>query len=122
MVFPVLHFLNPNPPILIRQSFIPHPKIYNKRSIASVVFGLYYEVMTDGIERDLGPQPIAAILAKNSLKPHDLVAASTQQITHKMVSRACKGRRLTLNTQTKVLNALNAATGKKFSLGDLFNY
>jgi hypothetical protein len=78
--------------------------------------------MTDGNERDLGPQPIAAILAKLNLKPHDLVAASTQQLTHKMVSRACKGRRLTLNTQTKVLNAINAAAGKKYSLRDLFNY
>ncbi len=78
--------------------------------------------MTEKIERDLGPQPIAAILAKHNLKPHDLVAASTQQLTHKMVSRACKGRWLTLNTQTKVLNALNAATGKNYSLKDLFNY
>jgi hypothetical protein len=78
--------------------------------------------MNDGIELNLGPQPIAGILAKLNLKPHDLVAASTQQLTHKMVSRACKGRRLTLNTQTKVLNALNAATGKNYSLRDLFNY
>jgi hypothetical protein len=78
--------------------------------------------MNNEIERDLGPQPIAGILAKLNLKPHDLVAASTQQLTHKMVSRAAKGRRLTLNTQTKVLNALNAATGKNYSLRDLFNY
>jgi hypothetical protein len=78
--------------------------------------------MNEGIERDLGPQPITAILAERNLKPHDLVAASTQQLTHKMISRAAKGRRLTLNTQTKVLNALNAATGKTYSLKDLFNY
>jgi hypothetical protein len=61
-------------------------------------------------------------MAKLNLKPHDLVAASTQQLTHKMVSRAAKGRRLTINAQTKVLNALNAATGKNYSLRDLFNY
>ena len=78
--------------------------------------------MTDGIEKDLGPQPIAAILTQRNLKPHDLVAASTQQLTHKMVSRAAKGRRLTLNAQTKVLNALNTVTGKNYSLRDLFNY
>jgi hypothetical protein len=78
--------------------------------------------MNDGIERELGTQPIAAILAKHNLKPHDLVAASTQQLTHKMVSRACKGRRLTLNTQTKVLNALNLATGQNYLLRDMFNY
>jgi len=74
------------------------------------------------IKRELGPQPIVEIMARHNLKPHDLVAASTQQITHKMVGRACKGRRLTLNTQTKVLNALNLATGKNYALRDLFNY
>ena len=78
--------------------------------------------MNEEIERDLGPQTIAAILAERNLKPHDLVAASTQQLTHKMVSRACKGRRLTLNAQTKVLNALNLAAGQNYSLRDLFNY
>jgi len=73
-------------------------------------------------ERDLGPQPISRILAEHNLKPHNLVAASTQQLTHKMVARACKGRRLTPNTQSKILNALNIAAGKNYSLGDLFNY
>jgi len=74
------------------------------------------------IERNLGEQPIARLLQEHGLKAHDLVAASTEQITHKMVARACKGRRLTLNAQSKVLRALNRATGKNFSLGDLFNY
>jgi hypothetical protein len=78
--------------------------------------------MDDGIERDLGPQPIGEIMAGRNMKPHDLVAASTQQLTHKMVSRACKGRKLTINAQLKVLNALNAATGKNYALRDLFNY
>jgi hypothetical protein len=78
--------------------------------------------MTEETERDLGPQPIGKIMAERNLKPHDLVAASTQQLTHKMVSRACKGRHLTLNTQTKVLNALNTATDKNYSLRDLFDY
>jgi len=51
-----------------------------------------------------------------------LVAAVSVQMTHKMVSRACKGRRLTPNTKTIVLNALQAATGKTYALKDLFNY
>jgi hypothetical protein len=50
-----------------------------------------------------------AILAKYNLKAHDLAATSTQRLTHKMVSRACKGRRLTLNIQNKALNAMNLA-------------
>lgn len=78
--------------------------------------------MKDGIERNLGEQPIARIMQERQLKPHDLVDASTEMITHKMVARACKGRRLTLNTQSKILNALNRAAGAQFTLGDLFDY
>jgi hypothetical protein len=76
----------------------------------------------DGIERNMGEQPIARLLDEAGLRPHDLVKASAVQMTHKMVSRACKGRRLTENTQTIVLNALQAATGRTFELKDLFNY
>jgi hypothetical protein len=74
------------------------------------------------IERNLGEQPISGIMAEHSLQPHDLVAASTEQITHKMVKRACKGRRLTPNVQGKIHHALNKATGRSFALTDLFNY
>ena len=73
-------------------------------------------------DRNLGPQPIAQLLAAHNLKPHDLVAASPVPMTHKMVARACKGRRLTPNTQSIVLNALNKATGKSYTLPDLFAY
>jgi hypothetical protein len=78
--------------------------------------------MNDAIQRDLGEQPIAALLAEHELSSHDLVTASTEQITHKMVKRACKGRRLTSNTRFKVRNALNRAAGTTYGLGDLFNY
>jgi len=78
--------------------------------------------MNSEIERNLGEQPIARIMREHNLKPHDLVANSSVEMTHKRVSRACKGRRLTLNTQSKVLAALNRATGKTYMLRDLFNY
>ena len=78
--------------------------------------------MNPDTERNLGPQPIVQIMTAHDLKPHDLVAASTEQITHKMVARACKGRRLTSHVRGKILNALNAATGKPYALSDLFNY
>jgi hypothetical protein len=78
--------------------------------------------MNSNVERNLGQQPIARIMREHNLKPHDLVAASATPLTHKMVSRACKGRRLTLNTQTKVLAALNRAAGQNYALGDLFDY
>ena len=78
--------------------------------------------MNPDIERDLGEQPIAKIMAHHGMKPHDIVAASREQLTHKMVARAVKGRRLTLNAQSKVQSALNKATGKNYSLGEVFNY
>ena len=82
----------------------------------------YIDSMNDKIERNLGSQPITDIMARHNLKPHDLVAASTQQLTHKMVARACKGRKLTDNTKSKVLNALNLAADKNYTLSDLFSY
>lgn len=78
--------------------------------------------MNSEIERNLGEQPIARIMREHNLKTHDLVAASTVEMTHKMVARACRGRRLTLNTQSIVLRALNRAAGQSYSLRDLFNY
>ncbi|OHB58540.1 MAG: hypothetical protein A2Y07_05040 [Planctomycetes bacterium GWF2_50_10] len=77
---------------------------------------------TNNFERNLGPQPVAVIMGQLNLSGHDLVAASGEQLTHKMVARACKGRRLTAGAQVKVLNALNRASGKSYGLGDLFNY
>ena len=61
-------------------------------------------------------------MTANSLKPHDLVVHSDDQLTHKMVTRAMKGRRLTPRAQSKVLNALNNVAGKNYSLKDLFTY
>lgn len=74
-------------------------------------------------EKNLGTQPISELITKHNLKPHDLVAAlPAQQLTHKMVSRACKGRKLTMNTKLKVLNALNLAAKTNYTLKDVFNY
>lgn len=75
-----------------------------------------------GFQRDRGEQPVAQIMASLGLKPHDLVAASETPMTHKMVSRACKGRWLTPNTKAKVLAALNRAAQKAYTMEQLFNY
>jgi hypothetical protein len=72
--------------------------------------------------REFGTQPIAALLEQFGLKPHDLVEASTEQLTHKMVARAIKGRRLTSNTKGIVQRALNKATKSNFTFSQLFNY
>ena len=76
----------------------------------------------DAIERNLGPQPIAVRMAERGLKPADLVIATPGCITFKMVARACKGRRLTRNTQQKVLTAFNRAAGTALAVPDLFTY
>ena len=78
--------------------------------------------MKTEIERNFGEQPLAKIMADNNLKAADLVAISTDQLTHKMVSRACKGRRLTPNVKSKILNALNKSTDENFSIEKLFTY
>ena len=78
--------------------------------------------MADNIERDLGLQPLAGLMAEHRLKPNDLVSNSAEQLTHKMVGRAVKGRRLTPNIRRKILNAFNKAAGKEYDLKDLFNY
>ncbi len=74
------------------------------------------------MENNLGLQPLAGVMAEHQLTPHDLVSHSAEQLTHKMVSRAVKGRRLTPKIQYRVLIALNKAVGKEYVLKDIFNY
>ncbi|MDP3921170.1 MAG: hypothetical protein Q8R76_10255 [Candidatus Omnitrophota bacterium] len=70
-----------------------------------------------------GVQPLDGLLAALKLKNTGLVEASSEQLTHRMVAKGRKGRRLTVNTQKKILKALNRAQAEKvFVLQDLFNY
>lgn len=71
---------------------------------------------------DFGEQPLAALMKELTLKAHDLVAASTEQLTHKMVARGVRGRRLTPHVKMKIVRALNKASGRSFNPRDLFNY
>jgi hypothetical protein len=73
-------------------------------------------------DRDLGPQPLARLMAERGLAPADLVAHSTEQLTHKQVARAMKGRRLTAHMMDKVLRAWNRATSGAATRADLFDY
>ncbi len=72
--------------------------------------------------REYGPQPIATVLEQLKLTPHDLVVASTEQLTHKMIARAVRGRRLTSNTKGIVQRALNKASKGNYTFSQLFNY
>ncbi len=68
------------------------------------------------------PGKLDRIMAQLGLSNHDLVRVSTQQLTHKMVQKARKGRRLSLNVQQKIFNALKIARpDQAFTLNDLFN-
>ena len=70
-----------------------------------------------------GIQPLDAVLNQRGLKNADLVAASTEFLTHKQVNKGRRGRRITVNVQVKILNALNKLSAeKKFRLEELFNY
>jgi len=65
--------------------------------------------MSDMEQRDLGPQPLDAIITNWGLGNHDLVEASPEQLTHKQVVRARNGRRLTLKMKIKTSRTLNFA-------------
>lgn len=59
--------------------------------------------------REHGIQPLDHLMGRWHLSNHDLVAASVEQLNHKQVQKARKGRQLTLHLMTKVTRALNAA-------------
>jgi hypothetical protein len=73
-------------------------------------------------QRDHGLQPLSELMAERDLKPADLVRVSPDQITHKMVSRAMKGRQLTRNTMDKVSKAYNLLSEEPALERELFNY
>lgn len=76
--------------------------------------------------RNHGAQPLDGLLESFGYANSALVEASTDQLTHKQVQKARKGRRVTSNIQKKILNALRALRkdqeGEKYQVSDLFNY
>ena len=65
-------------------------------------------------EMTVGVQPIDALIEASGLKNHDVVAADpSKAVTHKVVGKARKGRRLTARMQKKVLAAFNRALTEK---------
>ncbi|MEM6278840.1 MAG: hypothetical protein AAF733_05130 [Verrucomicrobiota bacterium] len=83
--------------------------------------------VSDSGNRDLGVQPLDAILREMGLENRDLVLASTEQLTHKQVQKARKGRRVSSNIQGKIRRALERVVAgrgeeRSFALSELFNY
>jgi len=71
--------------------------------------GCDYTLAMDDTTRDHGDQPISTLMERWGLSNHEVVDASTEQLTHKQVQRARKGRQLTLHLMQKVTRALNIA-------------
>lgn len=59
--------------------------------------------------RDHGTQPIDDLMTRWSITNHQLVEISPEQLNHKQVQKARKGRQLTLHLMQKVTRALNDA-------------
>ena len=72
--------------------------------------------------REFGTQPIDAKMMELELDNHALVAASTEQLSHKMVAKARNGRVLSVRVRLKVLRAFNKVAKTDLRLSDLFNY
>ena len=72
--------------------------------------------------REFGAQPIDRIMIELQLSNHDLVAASTEQITHKMLSKARRGRWLSMKVRCKIMRALNKLSDEEYKVKELFNY
>ena len=83
--------------------------------------------------RDHGTQPLDGLMDRWKLANHELVEVSTEQLNHKQVQKARKGRQLTLHLMQKMMRALNDGISTKLSKEDrekfvpylhkhLFNY
>lgn len=75
------------------------------------------------MKKDFGDQPLDGVMTRLGFSNSGLVKLSTEQLTHKMVQKGRKGKRLTRNAKLKILHALQAANPEeKFTLKRLFNY
>jgi hypothetical protein len=80
-----------------------------------------------GIERNLGQQPLDALMNEFGLDNHALVELRPVDLSHKAVQRARKGRRLTAKMKLRITWVMNDALKKrgiemKFATRELFNY
>jgi hypothetical protein len=92
----------------------------------------YIPVM-DELTRDHGLQPLDGLMARWNIANHELVEGSEEQLNHKQVHKARKGRQLTLHLMQKLMRALNGTILAKLPKEDrekftpylhkhLFNY
>ena len=61
----------------------------------------------DELTRDHGLQPLDGLMVRWNIANHELVEVSAEQLNHKQVQKARKGRQLTLQLMQKLMRALN---------------
>ena len=66
-----------------------------------------YTVPMHDATRDHGLQPLDSLMTRWGLTNHQLVEESVEQLNHKQVQRARKGRQLTLHLMQKIARTLN---------------
>jgi Mor family transcriptional regulator len=66
-----------------------------------------YTQRMDELTRDHGPQPLDGLMDRWNLTNHELVEVSTEQLNHKQVQKARKGRQLTLTLMQKLMRTVN---------------
>lgn len=71
--------------------------------------------MNEDNGKNHGLQPVDTLMRLWGLDNHDLVAVSTEQLTHKQVQKARQGRQLTLKLMQKVARALNVAVWNRLT-------
>lgn len=72
--------------------------------------------------RDHGPQPLDGLMNRWGITNHQLVDTSVEQLNHKQVQRARKGRQLTLHLMQKVTRTLNDAVLTKLPKEERANF
>jgi hypothetical protein len=72
--------------------------------------------------RDHGPQPLDGLMNRWGITNHQLVDTSVEQLNHKQVQRARKGRQLTLHLMQKVTRTLNDAVLAKLPKEEQTNF
>jgi hypothetical protein len=85
------------------------------------------------LTRDHGLQPLDGVMSRWGITNHELVEVSEEQLNHKQVQKARKGRQLTLHLMQKLMRAVNETILRKLAKEDrekfvpylhkhLFNY
>ncbi len=75
------------------------------------------------MQDEFGIQPLDAMMESRSLQNDDLVQVSGEQLTHKQVLKARKGKFVTSNIKGKIVRAFNAVIeGGNYTQKDLFKY